>query len=97
MGVLFVILIIAAVVYWLNDEPSSTPSSGGPTVSTNIVEYPSDLHCQHCSNKEFNYMRDIDIDTWDMNCPKCGKVAYEHPNREARKEQLDWLFEQTKD
>jgi len=97
MGTVVGILVILFIIGVFASSESSTSSYGGATVNIgNTITYPDDMKCE-CGNTEFNWMRDIDTSTWDMNCFKCKKVAYKHPKREERKEQLDWLLDKCTD
>ena len=81
-------MILVIVFYSSDDEQTSTSQ---PTVSLNEITYPSNIKCE-CGKRVRPTPETIDSSTWDLKCP-CGKVAYRHPKREERKEQLDALLD----
>lgn len=52
----------------------------------NIIEYPTNIKCD-CGEKVIPHPFSIDLSTWDLKC-RCGKIAYFHPKREERKQQI---------
>jgi len=86
------IIILAAIIYFASQSDSSSSNSGGPTVSTNSITYPADIHCECCNKSVKLSPRVIDSSTWDLKCPHCNEIAYKHPKREERKQQLDDLL-----
>lgn len=51
------------------------------------IRYPSDVTCSKCERKVFPTISAIDTSTWDLKC-SCGNIAYLHPRREERIEQI---------
>lgn len=90
---IFAICILITLVFLALNQPNVPVSGSQPTVSTNVITYPSEKKCNHCGNEEFNLMYDIDSSTWDIICPKCKEIAYKHPKREERKEQIDDMLD----
>lgn len=60
-------------------------------VSTNEIYYPSQVICDKCNVNVFPTRRSIDSSTWDLKC-SCGNIAYKHPKREERIEQIKNLL-----
>jgi len=90
MGLIIIILIILLAIYLDGDESSITNQ---PNVTFGgHIDYPTDIKCE-CGCTDFS-INNIDTSTWDMICPKCNNIAYKHPKREERQEQiknmLDW-------
>ena len=52
----------------------------------NIITYPDNIKCE-CGKEVKHYPKNIDSSTWDLICD-CGKVAYLHPKREERQQQI---------
>lgn len=85
-----VIVILLCFIFVFNSTEKKPLSGSGMSITiNNPIVYPKDIKCENCGNEEFVTMRDLDSSTWDMICPKCKKIAYEHPKREERKRQLD--------
>ena len=55
--------------------------------SFGVVRYPSEVACDKCGKMVFPTVKAIDSSTWDLKC-SCGNIAYKHPNREERMEQI---------
>ena len=62
------------------------------TVSTNEIFYPSQVVCDRCKVNVFPTRISIDSSTWDLKCI-CGNIAYKHPKREERIEQIKNLLD----
>ena len=84
---ILVILIIVGIVMFAGTADFEPTYSSGPTVSLNHITYPNDIKCE-CGKKVRPTPESINSSTWDLKC-ECGKVAYEHPLREERSQQLD--------
>ena len=89
MGEFLFIIIVLVILYYLTKSDSSSSSSGGPNISTNEITYPADIHCECCNKIVKVTMKTIDSSTWDLKCSHCNEIAYKHPKREERKQQLD--------
>ncbi len=85
------IFILALVVFAYYYDTSNSTKSISPIVNTNTITYPSNIKCEHCKEPIRPTMQTIDTGTWDLICTKCNKIAYMHPNREERKEQIKSL------
>lgn len=60
-------------------------------ITTNHILYPSQVICDKCEANVFPTIKNIDSSTWDLVCP-CGNIAYKHPKREERIEQVKNLL-----
>jgi hypothetical protein len=86
--VLGFVLYIYPIIY-LNTQKVNKKT---PTISTNTITYPSSVVCESCSKTIFPMRKNIDSSTWDLVCD-CGEIAYKHPKREERKEQIKNLLD----
>jgi hypothetical protein len=92
-GFVFTIVFLALVYFSRKKVGTNSPGpSAGATSNYNIVTYPSDIRCKNCSSPVSPTMETIDTSTWDLICKECNEIAYEHPDRQKRKEQIDWLL-----
>ena len=60
-------------------------------ITTNSILYPSQVKCPKCNTTVFPLRKNIDTSTWDLKC-SCGEIAYLHPKREERIEQIKNLL-----
>lgn len=74
-----------------NSSNEKENSNQNINVSTNIIRYPSSVKCENCEKHVYPTCKSIDSSTWDLKC-SCGFVAYKHPNREERIEQIKNLL-----
>ena len=84
-------IVVAIVIYLLTSSTDKREPTSQPNVSTNVIVYP-DVVCSECKQRVKPNMKTIDISTWDLKCD-CGHIAYKHPKREERKEQLDNMLD----
>lgn len=66
---------------------NTSTAIGDVNVSTNVITYPEKINCE-CGKEVKVTFQTIDSDTWDLICT-CGKIAYKHPKREERREQIN--------
>jgi hypothetical protein len=74
-----------------NSSNEKENSNQNINISTNIIRYPSSVKCENCEKHVYPTCKSIDSSTWDLKC-SCGFVAYKHPNREERIEQIKNLL-----
>ena len=92
MDIIIALIIIALFLAAASaDHNKNRASSGGPSVSMNEIVYPADIHCEHCDG-EVGIMGNVDSSTWDLNCPHCKEIAYKHPKRDERQQQIEDLL-----
>lgn len=60
-------------------------------ISYNEIQYPNNIICK-CSKEVIPQGKSIDSSTWDLICD-CGEIAYKHPKRELRIEQLSNMLD----
>jgi hypothetical protein len=89
-------LLVIIVVLWLLFDYITSKSIEEtiqkPSVSTNTIHYPSQVICDNCKSNVFPTRKNIDSSTWDLKC-SCGNIAYKHPKREERIEQIKNLLD----
>ena len=62
------------------------------TMERLTIHYPSQVICDKCNVNVFPTRKSIDSSTWDLKC-SCGNIAYKHPKREERIEQIKNLLD----
>lgn len=99
MGILTTIIVVIAVfLFFILDFLSSKSiehqfkNKQNVNVSTNHIYYPSQVICDKCNVNVFPTRKSIDSSTWDLKC-SCGNIAYKHPKREERIEQIKNLLD----
>ena len=85
------IFIVIIVVVWLLSNTNNHVHSGSPNISTNTIVYPEKSTCE-CGKEVSVNMSNVDSSTWDLICT-CGKIAYKHPKREERQQQLNDMMD----
>jgi hypothetical protein len=53
-----------------------------------VLRYPSEIICPSCGKHVFPIAGNICYLTWDLSCKQCDTVAYKHPQREERRQQI---------
>jgi hypothetical protein len=91
MGWFLLILSVLVVLAFVQTPTVSYPA---PNVSLNEITYPASVTCENCLNEVKPNAYTIDTGTWDLKCT-CGHIAYKHPKRQQRIEQLNYLLDQT--
>ena len=99
MGILTTIIVVIAVfLFFILDFLASKSieyqfkNKQNVNVSTNEIYYPSQVICDKCNINVFPTRTNIDSSTWDLKC-SCGNIAYKHPKREERIEQIKNLLD----
>jgi hypothetical protein len=87
--ILFFVILCFSFDYVISKSIEETIQK--PSVSTNTIRYPSQVICDNCKSNVFPTRKNIDTSTWDLKCD-CGNVAYKHPKREERIEQIKNLL-----
>lgn len=98
MGILTTIIVLIAVFLFFTLDFLASKSiehqfknKQNINVSTNTIHYPSQVICDKCNVNVFPTRKSIDSSTWDLKC-SCGNIAYKHPKREERIEQIKNLL-----
>ena len=98
ISIISIILVIAVLLFIglhllasKKNEPDFK-NKQNVNVSTNEIYYPSQVICDKCNINVFPTRRSIDSSTWDLKC-SCGNIAYKHPKREERIEQIKNLLD----
>jgi hypothetical protein len=94
--ILIIVVIIVCLFFGLDFLASKSienhfKNKQNVNVSTNEIYYPSQVICDKCNINVFPTRRSIDSSTWDLKC-SCGNIAYKHPKREERIEQIKNLL-----
>ena len=92
MGTLIIVVIAVSLLFGLDFLASKKiehhfKNKQNVNVSTNEIYYPSQVICDKCNVNVFPTYKNIDTSTWDLKCT-CGNIAYKHPKREERIEQI---------
>ena len=89
--VIILVLIFKAGGFICDIKFKSKNNNETPNVSINTINYPSQVICDKCNVNVFPTRKNIDSSTWDLKC-SCGNIAYKHPKREERIEQIKNLL-----
>jgi hypothetical protein len=99
LGIVFITILLYCLPFILSNRseiPNSSDkknnSNQNINVSTNIIRYPSSVKCENCEKHVYPVFKSIDSSTWDLKC-SCGFIAYKHPLREERIEQIKNLLD----
>lgn len=99
MGILTTIIVVIAIfLFFILDFLASKSiehqfkNKQNINISTNEIYYPSQVICDKCNVNVFPTRKSIDSSTWDLKC-SCGNIAYKHPKREERIEQIKNLLD----